>query len=241
MSASEHPSDEQLWLDEPSVRRHVEACPRCRQARDAARGRQEAVAAALAAATPAATRMPQTVEHRLAAALQNELPGGIETSEGRAAAARPHRRRALGAGLAAAAVVLVLVGTVVGVRDGSDPVAGVSGEDALLESAEPAEQPADASRSDSTDSAGTTGLPPVPPTLVDEAERSGSQRAEGVQDACGSGVLDDAGDVVLTVADVTTDPRGGVLVTVDGVDGVVLWWLPSCEAGADDAYGRSPR
>jgi hypothetical protein len=185
--------------------------------------------------------MPQTVEHRLAAALRNEVPGGIAASDGRAAAARPDRRRALGAGLAAAAVVLVLVGTVLGVRDASDPVAGGSGEEALVESGESAEQTSDTSRSDSADSAATAGLPPVPPSLVDEAERSDSERAEGVQDGCGSGVLDDAGDVVLTVAEVTTDPRGGVLVTVDGVDGVVLWWLPSCEAGADEAYGRSSR
>jgi hypothetical protein len=52
-------------------------------------------------------------------------------------------------------------------------------------------------------------------------------------------VLDDPGDAVVAATDVTTDPRGGVLVTVDGADGQVLWWLPSCTAGEDEALGRS--
>jgi hypothetical protein len=184
--------------------------------------------------------MPQTVEHRLAAALKNQVGGEIDESDGPDSAARTGHRP-LGAGLAAAAVVLVLVGTVLGVRGSSDPVAGGSAEDVLVESAEPAEQPTDTALSDTADSDGTAGVPPVPPSLVEEAERDDSERAGSVQSGCGTGVLDDTGDVVLAVAEVTTDPRGGVLVTVDGDDGVVLWWLPSCEAGTNEAYGRSAR
>jgi hypothetical protein len=137
--------------------------------------------------------------------------------------------------------VLVLVGAVLGVRVSSDPVAEGAADDAFVESSTEAGQPSDAALSDDADSREQAALPPVPPSVVDEADRIAAERADSVVGGCGSGLLDEAGDVVVTVAEVTTDPRGGVLVTVDGDDGEVVWWLPSCEASADDAFGRSPR
>jgi hypothetical protein len=211
------------------------------------------VAAALAAATPSATTMPETVQRRLSAALQLEVHGeptrpdaeasGSRGSVTQTTVVRSSRRRSAGAGLAAAAAVLVLVGTVVGVRQSSDPVAeGGGDEEALLESSEPAQPPPDPALSGTADSdEPVAALPPIPPPVLDEAQRSDARRADRVDASCGSGVLDAPGDVVVAVAEVTTDPRAGVLVTVDSGEEQVLWWLPACAAGADEAFGRSPR
>ena len=242
MSGSAHPTDEQLWLDEPSALLHVEECAMCRDVRSRLRRSQQAVADVLAAATPQATTMPETVERRLVAALQSEVRSGVAHQVAPATEHRTSRRTSAWAGFAAAAAVLVLVGTVVGVQQTSDPVAGGSRDgDALVESSEASEAaqaPADAARSGTADSDDEPAPPPIPPALVDQAQGSDTGRAEG-SDTCGVGVLADPGDVVVAVEGVTTDPRGGVLVTVDGSRGRTLWWLPSCAAGADDALGRS--
>jgi len=245
VSGSAHPTDEQLWLDEPSALLHVEECAMCRAVRSRLRRRQQAVADVLAAAAPRATTMPETVERRLVAALQSEVRGDVAHPVAPATVGRTSRRTSVWAGFAAAAAVLVLVGTVVGVQQTSDPVAGGSGDgEGLVESSESeapseaAQSPSDTARSGTADSDDEPAPPPIPPALVDQAQRRDTGRADG-SDTCGVGVLADPGDVVVAVDRVTTDPRGGVLVTVDGSGGRVLWWLPSCAASADDALGRS--
>lgn len=244
MSGSVHPSDEALWLDEPSAHRHVEQCTTCRHAQASARRRQQQVAGMLAAATPASTRMPTTVQRRLTTALdQAALDHAAIREQGhppdQATEVRPSRRTSVLAGLAAAAAVLVLA-AVIGIQQTSDPVAdGSAGEQPLAEAPEAGQAPSDAALSGTADSDAAPAPPPIPPPLLDEAQRTAAGRTE-VATTCGVGVLDDRGDAVVAVDEVTTDPRGGVLVTVEQDAGQVVWWLPSCTAGPDEALGRSP-
>lgn len=238
MTGVVHPSDEQLWLDEPAARVHLEGCASCWEARDRARRRQQAVTDVLAGATPVATAMPETVQRRLADTLAQETLGDAAHLDPPAPTRRT-RRTSVWASIAAAAAVLVLVATVVGVQQTGDPLAGgSSGSDTLAESSPAQQAPSDAARSGTAESDTGPAPPPIPTRLL-AAAQLGDAAADRIETTCGAGVLDDPGDAVVAVQEVTTDPRGGVLVTVDGADGQVLWWLPSCTAGADAAFGRS--
>jgi hypothetical protein len=232
VSGSVHPSDEELWADEPSAGRHVAECETCREAQRSARRRQQDVTDVLAAATPVATTMPVTVQRRLAAALD------AATLD----APTPSRRRSVLAGLAAAAALVVLAA--VGIGQTSDPVAdGGGGEQTREGVAEAGQAPAEAALSGTADSDAASAPPPIPPALVDAAQRTAAQRTDaeriGAATTCGARLLDGPDDAVVAVDEVMTDPRGGVLVTVDDGAGRVLWWLPSCTAGPGGAWGRS--
>ena len=196
MSGSAHPTHEQLWLDEPSARHHVGGCAPCREARERARRRQRAVSDVLAGATPTATPMPETVERRLGAALRREMGGQGARTQLPTAVTRSSRRTSVWAGFAAAAAVLVLVGTVVGVQQTSDPIAGGSGDgETAAESGMPV--------SGTAEFDAQPAPPPVPPPLVEAAQQRDAGTADRAETACGVGVLDDPGDVAVSYTHLT--------------------------------------
>ena len=84
-------------------------------------------------------------------------------------------------------------------------------------------------------------LPPVPEELqrlvLDSAD--GAPPGYGAPPGCGETLTEAVGGAVTASADVDMAP-GGVVLLVDEPSTTVVWWLPSCTSGPEQALGRSP-
>lgn len=236
MNAHQHPTAEQLWAQDVVALAHADGCARCRTVRDQVVDDHASVTALLTHATP--EPMPEAVARHLQEALRFEAaargtqqdaeaePGPDELAEHRARRARP--RLAAWFGVAAAAMLVVVAGVVV-----TGPSSGPPAVPAALlaravdqtEATEPAE--AEVATDDQ-----------APSQRGSDAASGEAKDPRVAQARCGAGILSGPDDVVVDVLELADDP-GGVLVTVSSGDETVVWWLPTCDAAAEDARGRS--
>jgi anti-sigma factor RsiW len=215
-----HPSDLELWVG--AAEQHLSTCARCAARLETVSAQQRDTSQRLAAALGGPVDPPPEVERRLAEALAADRVFALP--------ARRWGRWVAGAGVAAAAVVVVglVVPQVLGdqLRSVGSYVSApeVSADDQAGGGAALAPQEADAP-------------PPLPPDLRTSAQGlvTGPQ-APGV-DGCGSALAAELQGQVLATG--PAGDREGVLVVIRTGEGTGAWWLPSCEAGAAAAFGNS--
>lgn len=235
MTQPRHPSDEQLWAGGEAVDKHLAACSMCRRRHHVLDDEQQAVRGWLRASSGQSThreRMPDDVTVRLEEVVRREARRRDDAVVRPLAAAPAGRRVSLGRPwLVAAAVagVAAVGGTLlVPALDRGDLLAG-GGDDAGTELfdaesdvAAEAGSPADAS------------IPPIPPDVAEQA----ASRTDATLGSCGQALAADVGGAVVAATDVIGNARGGVLVTLDVEGRRAVWWLPTCEATSELAWGR---
>lgn len=252
MTDQRHPSDEQLWsADEGFVIEHLRTCARCRDRQRAVRREQDAVAGLLGSGVRERP-IPPDVSARLAQALAAEAAARVPETRPDDLGARRSRSQPRWLVAATVAGLAVVGGSLLVPRlgpDGLDPPEGQAGAGEGRAEADAA------APDDGLAAASPSELPPVPADLLalGAAIVPGQQvPADGL---CGAGLLTEPGTDVVGSAvvppDVGGDPAGAgegadagpvatsVLVRTTGPSGSLVWWLPSCEAGPQEALGRS--
>lgn len=241
MSEPEHPSAEALWRqDDPGVPEHLEGCPRCRDSLRDITAEQRQVRQWLESSVP--VTMPDHVADRMQRAISAQADERFAQAHERAVVAPvPRDQRSASRSvprqwLLAASVAAV---SVVGAALVVPQLVGSGGDDSSASA--PAAGEATAPERDAAESAGDTaasapeGLPPVPGDLVEQAL---GPAAGAPVNGCGEGLASQLDAELRSVTNVD-DARGGVLVVLDEQGTIAVWWLPTCSATADEAFGRT--
>lgn len=239
-----HPDVADLWLaHDPEVLAHLSSCPACEATLAQHQREQDAVSRRLRSlGQPDA--IPAEVRDRLHRAIRAEA-----RQRASAAVALPHAPQRSGADrpawrmvpswLVAASVIalLVLGGSVL------VPLLRPGGDDSVV-TAESASSDVAEESLDAADLA--SSVPAVPDELVELGQalasaELGGGAAQGRTDptTCGAAVAEATDSVTVASTELAAADGGGVLVVTTTPSGSVVWWLPDCAAGVEQALGRS--
>lgn len=222
-----HPDDVDLAWPGPTERAHLDGCARCRQRAMEVAAVQQRASLALAPLT-GPVPVPPEVARRVEAALAAAGSGHDR------AGARPGRSGWLLAAAAAALVVVAAAVVVPRLGGGVDTTAlqadGQESADRVgaATSALPAPDPL------------VPGVPALPAALLERANEIDGPAA--APPGCGQALAGALDGTVVAALDPASPEESGVLVVLTvpaaGPDRQA-WWLPTCAAGPEQAWGAS--
>jgi hypothetical protein len=228
-----HPDLEALLLGDDQAKAHLRGCDQCQHRLASETDRHMRVQRWLAEQAPVS--MPTEVATRVHARLEDL--GNRRSDRTAPAPARPTPRhgRAQRWLLAASVAAFAVLGTSVLVpllRNGADdPLAGAD----LAESSLSAEE-ASAGDEAADDAAALAPEPSADLPEVPAAIRSQAEPQAALPDSCGDALALQLGGRVQRASGAGDN---GVLVVVEVAGQRMLWWLPSCDAAASQARGRT--